>query len=296
MRTPVFTGTCTALVTPFDENGTINYDAFGKLIDDQIAGGVDAVCVCGTTGESATMSIREHIAAVEFCVKRVNHRVKVIAGAGSNDTSAAVYLSLHAQDSGADALLHVTPYYNKCTQAGLVKHYEYIADRVELPIILYNVPSRTGVSFTAESYKILSENPKINGVKEASGNFSLLAHTRHICPDDFYVWSGNDDQVVPMMALGAKGVISVVSNIAPELMVKMSHLCLENDFEAASKLQIEYMDLIDALFCEVNPIPVKEALNMMGMEAGPVRLPLCEMAEKNKAVLKAAMERAGLLK
>ena len=296
MRTPVFTGSCVAIATPFDANGTINYNAFERLIEAQIAGGVDAICVCGTTGESATMTIREHIAAVDFCVEKVNHRVKVIAGAGSNDTSAAVYLSLHAQDSGADALLHVTPYYNKCTQAGLVKHYEYIADRVELPIILYNVPSRTGVSFTAESYKILSENPKINGVKEASGNFSLLAHTRHICPDDFYIWSGNDDQVVPMMSLGAKGVISVVSNIAPELMVKMSHLCLENNFEAASKLQIEYMDLIDALFCEVSPIPVKEALNMMGMEAGPVRLPLCEMAEKNKAVLKAAMERAGLLK
>lgn len=296
MRTPVFTGSCVAIATPFDTNGTINYNAFERLIEAQIAGGVDAICVCGTTGESATMTIREHIAAVDYCVEKVNHRVKVIAGAGSNDTSAAVYLSLHAQDSGADALLHVTPYYNKCTQAGLVKHYEYIADRVELPIILYNVPSRTGVSFTAESYKILSENPKINGVKEASGNFSLLAHTRHICPDDFYIWSGNDDQVVPMMSLGAKGVISVVSNIAPELMVKMSHLCLENNFEAASKLQIEYMDLIDALFCEVNPIPVKEALNMMGMEAGPVRLPLCEMAEKNKAVLKAAMERAGLLK
>lgn len=296
MRTPVFTGSCVAIATPFDTNGTINYNAFERLIEAQIAGGVDAICVCGTTGESATMTIREHIAAVDFCVEKVNHRVKVIAGAGSNDTSAAVYLSLHAQDSGADALLHVTPYYNKCTQAGLVKHYEYIADRVELPIILYNVPSRTGVSFTAESYKILSENPKINGVKEASGNFSLLAHTRHICPDDFYIWSGNDDQVVPMMSLGAKGVISVVSNIAPELMVKMTHLCLENNFEAASKLQIEYMDLIDALFCEVNPIPVKEALNMMGMEAGPVRLPLCEMAEKNKAVLKAAMERAGLLK
>ena len=209
MRTPVFTGSCVAIATPFDANGNINYDAFGRLIDAQIAGGVDAICVCGTTGESATMTIREHIAAVDYCVERVNHRVKVIAGAGSNDTSAAVYLSLHAQDSGADALLHVTPYYNKCSQTGLVKHYEYIADRVELPIILYNVPSRTGVSFTAESYKILSENPKINGVKEASGNFSLLAHTRFLCGDDFYIWSGNDDQVVPMMSLGAKGVISV---------------------------------------------------------------------------------------
>lgn len=295
MRTPVFTGSCPALVTPFDEHGAINYDAFGKLIDDQIDAGVDAVCVCGTTGESATMTIREHIAAVEFCVKRVNHRVKVIAGAGSNDTSAAVYLSQHAQDSGADALLHVTPYYNKATQTGLIKHYEYIADRVDLPIIMYNVPSRTGVSFTAETYKHLSQNPKINGVKEASGNFSLLAHTRFLCGDDFYIWSGNDDQVVPMMALGAKGVISVASNIIPEPMVKMTHLCLSNDFEAASQLQIKYMELIDALFLEVNPIPIKAAMNLLGMEAGPLRLPLCDMSEKNFETLRQAMQRMGLL-
>ena len=296
MRTPVFTGSCPALVTPFDQNNIINYDAFGKLIDAQIEAGVDAVCVCGTTGESATMSIREHIAAVEFCVKRVNHRVKVIAGAGSNDTSAAVYLSQHAQDSGADALLHVTPYYNKASQAGLIKHYEYIADRVELPIILYNVPSRTGVSFTAETYKVLSENPKINGVKETSGNFSLLAHTRFLCGEDFYIWSGNDDQVVPMMALGAKGVISVASNIVPKVMVNMSHLCLDNDFAAASQLQIQYMDLIDALFTEVNPIPIKAAMNLLGMEAGPLRLPLCDISEKNLEVLRRAMGRAGLLR
>ncbi len=296
MRTPVFTGSCPALVTPFDQNNIINYDAFGRLIDAQIEAGVDAVCVCGTTGESATMSIREHIAAVEFCVKRVNHRVKVIAGAGSNDTSAAVYLSQHAQDSGADALLHVTPYYNKASQAGLIKHYEYIADRVELPIILYNVPGRTGVSFTAETYKVLSENPKINGVKEASGNFSLLAHTRFLCGDDFFIWSGNDDQVVPMMALGAKGVISVASNIVPKVMVKMSHLCLDNDFAAASRLQIQYMDLIDALFTEVNPIPIKAAMNLLGMEAGPLRLPLCDISEKNLEVLHRAMGRADLLR
>ena len=296
MRTPVFTGSCPALVTPFDQNNIIDYDAFGKLIDAQIEAGVDAVCVCGTTGESATMSIREHIAAVEFCVKRVDHRVKVIAGAGSNDTSAAVYLSQHAQDSGADALLHVTPYYNKASQTGLIKHYEYIADRVELPIILYNVPSRTGVSFTAETYKVLSENPKINGVKEASGNFSLLAHTRFLCGDDFYIWSGNDDQVVPMMALGAKGVISVASNIVPEVMVRMTRLCLDNDFEAASKLQLQYMDLIDALFTEVNPIPVKAAMNLLGMNAGSLRLPLCDISDKNLEVLRRAMLRAGLLK
>ena len=296
MRTPVFTGSCPALITPFDQNNIINYDAFGRLIDAQIEAGVDAVCVCGTTGESATMSIREHIAAVEFCVKRVNHRVKVIAGAGSNDTSAAVYLSQHAQDSGADALLHVTPYYNKASQTGLIKHYEYIADRVELPIILYNVPGRTGVSFTAETYQHLAQNPKINGVKEASGNFSLLAHTRCICPDDFYIWSGNDDQVVPMMSMGAKGVISVASNIIPEVMLKMTHLCLANDFAAAAKLQIQYMELIDALFCEVNPIPIKAAMNLMGMEAGPLRLPLCDISDQNRAMLRTAMERMGLLK
>ena len=295
MRTPVFTGSCPALVTPFDQNGAINYDAFGKLIDAQIEAGVDAVCVCGTTGESATMSIREHIAAVEFCVKRVNHRVKVIAGAGSNDTSAAVYLSQHAQDSGADALLHVTPYYNKASQTGLIRHYEYIADRVDLPIILYNVPSRTGVSFTAETYRHLSQNPQFNGVKEASGNFSLLAHTRFLCGDDFYIWSGNDDQVVPMMALGAKGVISVASNLIPEVMVKMTKLCLDNDFEAASKLQIKNIDLIDALFLEVNPIPIKAALNLVGMEMGGLRLPLCEMSEKNLETLRSSMARMGLL-
>ena len=296
MREPVFTGACPAIVTPFDNTGAVNYDVFGKLIDQQIAAGVDAICVAGTTGETSTLSIREHIAVVEYCVKRVNHRVKVIAGAGSNDTSAAVYLSQHAQDSGADALLLVTPYYNKASQTGLLKHYEYIADRVELPIILYNVPSRTGVSFTAETYKTLAENPKFNGVKEASGNFSLLAHTRYLCGDDFYIWSGNDDQVVPMMSLGAKGVISVVCNIMPELMVDMSHACLDGDFEKAGKLQIEYMDFIDSLFIEVNPIPIKCAMNLVGMEAGPLRLPLCDMAPSNLEIMKAAMKRVGLLK
>ena len=295
MRAPVFTGTCPALVTPFDHNGSINFDSFTNLIEAQIAGGVDAVCVCGTTGESATMTIREHIAAVEHCVKQVNHRVKVIAGAGSNDTSTAVYLSQHAQDSGADALLHVTPYYNKASQTGLIKHYEYISDRTELPIILYNVPARTGVSFTAETYQALAQNPKINGVKEASGNFSLLAHARYLCPDDFYIWSGNDDQVVPMMSLGAKGVISVACNIVPEVMVKMTHQFLEHDVEGAAKLQIEYMDLLDALFCEVNPIPVKTAMNLMGMEVGPLRLPLCDMSDKNLETLRNSMQRMGLL-
>ncbi len=296
MREPVFTGACPAIVTPFDANGAVNYDAFGKLIDNQIASGVDAICVAGTTGETSTLSIRDHSALVEYCANRVTPRVLVSAGAGSYDTSAAVYLSQHAQDSGADALLLVTPYYNKASQTGLLKHYEYIADRVELPIILYNVPSRTGVSFTAETYKTLAQNPQFNGVKEASGNFSLLAHTRYLCGDDFYIWSGNDDQVVPMMSLGAKGVISVVCNIMPELMVNMSHACLEGDFAKASKLQIDYMDFIDSLFIEVNPIPIKCAMNLVGMQAGPLRLPLCDMSPANMEIMKAAMKRVGLLK
>ncbi len=295
MRTPVFSGACTALVTPFETGGAINYDAFGKQIDNQIAAGVDAVCVCGTTGESATMSIREHFAAVEFCVKRVDRRAKVIAGTGSNDTSVAIYLTEHAQDAGADAALLVTPYYNKASQAGLIRHYEAIAGRVDIPLILYNVPGRSGVSFTAETYRALSENPKINGVKEASGNLSLVTHTRSLCGDDFYIWSGNDDQVVPMMSLSAKGVISVAGNIIPEVMVKMTHLCLDNDFQAASRLQIEYMELIDALFTEVNPIPVKAAMNLLGMEAGALRLPLCDISEKNLRILRQAMSRTGLL-
>ena len=260
MRQPIFSGACTAIVTPFDASGAVDYDAFGRLIEEQIHEGIDAICVCGTTGESATMSTREHISVVEYCVKKVGGRVKVIAGAGSNDTATAVYLSRHAQDAGADALLLVTPYYNKTTQTGLIKHYEYIANRVELPMILYNVPSRTGVSFTAETYKTLSANPKINGVKEASGNFSLLAHTRFLCGEDFHIWSGNDDQVVSMMALGAKGVISVASNLVPQVMVEMSHRCLDKEFEVAAQLQLRYMELIDALFMEVNPIPIKTAL------------------------------------
>ena len=295
MSEPVFAGACSAIITPFDHSGAVNYDLFGMLIDQQIEGGIDAICVCGTTGECSTLSIREHIAVVEYCVRRVNGRVKVIAGAGSNDTSAAIYLSRHAQDSGADALLHVTPYYNKASQTGLIKHYEAIADRVELPIILYNVPSRTGVSFTAETYRTLSQHPRINGVKEASGNFSLLAHTLSLCGDGFHVWSGNDDQVVPMMSLGAKGVISVVANLAPEVMVRMTHLCLEGRFREASALQLRYMDLIDALFLEVNPIPIKAAMHLAGYDVGPLRLPLCDMGDSHRQILRRSMCRAGLL-
>ena len=294
MKKPVFTGAAVAIVTPFLDENTINYDEFGKIIDHQIANGTDAIVVMGTTGESPTCPEDEHEAAISFCCEYVGGRVPVIAGAGSNDTRTAVKLTKSAKASGADAVLSVTPYYNKSTQRGLIAHFNAIAD-CECPVILYNVPSRTGMSFTAETYKELSKHPFINGAKEASGNFSLLAEAMALCGDEMNFWSGNDDQVVPMMSLGAKGVISVASNIIPGVMREMTHLCLDNDFQAASKLQIEYMDLIDALFCDVNPIPVKEALNLMGMEAGPVRLPLCELSEKNHERLRAAMAAKGLL-
>lgn len=295
VREPIFCGACTAIITPFDDTGAVDHNALETMVEEQIQSGIDAICVCGTTGETATLSTREYISVVGTCIKRVNGRVKVIAGAGSNDTAKALYLAQHAQDAGADALLIVTPYYNKASQPGLLKHYDYIAERVERPIILYNVPSRTGVSFTAHTYQMLAANPKINGVKEASGNFSLMIHTRNLCGPDFHIWSGNDDHVVPMMSLGAKGVISVASNLIPQAMVKMTHLCLENDFAAAAQLQLEYADLIDALFSEVNPIPIKAALNLLNKKAGKLRLPLCEMTLEQLEKLKNAMTRIGLL-
>ncbi len=231
---------------------------------------------------------------MEFCVKQVNGRVKVLAGAGSNVTAEAIRLSRQAEDSGADALLIVTPYYNKATQQGLIRHYEAIAEQVHTPIVLYNVPSRTGVSFTAETYQALSRHPNIAGVKEASGNLSLAVHTRLACGPDFAIWSGNDDQVVPMMSIGAAGVISVAANLVPEVMRDMTHLCLEGSFQAAAELQLRYTELLDALAIEVNPIPVKTALNLMGYEAGPLRLPLCEMTPDHLETLRTALGRAGV--
>ena len=295
MREPVFTGTCTAIVTPFDAHGAVHYAAFARLIEDQIARGVDAICVCGTTGESATMSTKEHEAVIAFCVRQAQGRVKVIAGAGSNSTAEAAARSRRAQDAGADALLHVTPYYNKATQAGLIRHYEAIAQEAQVPVILYNVPSRTGVSFTAETYRHLAQDERINGVKEASGNFSLAAHTRRLCGEDFTIWSGNDDQVVPLMSLGAKGVISVASNLVPEAMVEMTHLCLAGRFQEAARLQVAYLELIDALFLEVNPIPIKAALNLAGYEAGGLRLPLCALSPGHLETLRSSMAHLGLL-
>lgn len=294
MKMPVFTGTCTAIITPFYQDGTINYQCFSALIDRQLKAGVDAICVCGTTGESATLSIQEHIDVVDYCVKEVAGRCRVIAGTGSNDTATALELSLHAQDSGADALLLVTPYYNKTTQEGLFRHYTYVADRVDTPILLYNVPSRTGVSFTTETYRRLGEHPNINGVKEASGNFSLIAKTMALCKDQLHFWSGNDDHVIPMMALGAKGVISVASNLVPEPMVKMTHQFLEGKTEAAAAIQLQYAPLIDTLFSEVNPIPLKAAMQAAGLDSGKLRLPLWEMSDSGQKALLTEMQKTGI--
>ncbi|MCL2151598.1 MAG: 4-hydroxy-tetrahydrodipicolinate synthase [Oscillospiraceae bacterium] len=295
MKPPVFEGSSTAIVTPF-RDGKVDYKKLAELIDFQIAGGTVAITICGTTGESSTQSLEEHTATVDFCVKHVNSRVKVIANAGSNDTQAALFLSQEAEKSGADALLLVTPYYNKTTQGGLIKHYTFIADRVNIPIIFYNVPSRTGMSFTAETYKELSKHPNVNGVKEASGDFKLIATTLASCGDEFNVWSGNDEDVVSMMSIGAKGVISVLSNIVPKAVAEMTEFCLSGDFKSASAIQLKYLDLIGKLFIEVSPMPIKTAMNMMGMDVGEPRMPLCDMTPENKEKLRKSLTDVGLLK
>ena len=293
MKTPVFTGSGVAIVTPF-RNGKVDFEKLKELIDFQIENKTAAIVICGTSGESATMTLEEHIETVDFTCKYVNKRCCVVAGSGSNDTEAALLLSQSAQKSGADALLMVTPYYNKATQLGLVKHYTYVADRVNVPIILYNVPGRTGVGITADTYYELSRHPMINGVKEASGDFTLIAKTRALCGDDLFIWSGNDDHTVPIMALGGKGTISVLANFLPKVVVEICDLCLKGDFKAATELQLKYIDLMDAMFIEVNPIPCKTAMNLLGMNVGDLRLPLCEMLPANLEKLKKSMLRMGL--
>ena len=293
MKTPIFTGSCTAIVTPY-RGYTIDYDKMGKLLDLQAAGGTSAIVVCGTTGENATQPVEEHEKLVDFTVKHVNGRMKVIAGVGSNDSMTSFRLATSAKNSGADGILMVTPYYNKTTQKGLVAHFSYVADRVDIPMIVYNVPSRTSIGCTAETYKALSAHPNINGVKEASGDFSLFATARALCGDDLFFWSGNDDQTVPMMALGALGVISVASNIVPEAVAELCDICFKGDYKAATALYCKYAELFAMLFVEVNPIPVKTAMNLMGMDVGDLRLPLVSMAEGNLEKLKKAMASVGL--
>ena len=295
-KTPVFVGCGTAMVTPFHPDGSINYEKTAEIIDQQYAGGTAAIIVSGTTGENATQPLDEHEELMEFCVKHNAGRMKVVVGVGSNDTMTSIRLARSAEACGADGILMVTPYYNRTNQAGLVQHFTYVADRVSVPMILYNVPSRTTVHVTPETYKILSEHPNINGVKEASGDFSLFARTRALCGDDLNVWSGNDDNTVPMMSMGAKGVISVASNIVPDVVSRLCSLCLENDFQAASALYYRYADLFAKLFIEVNPIPVKTAMNMLGMDVGPFRLPLYQMSAGNEAKLRACLRDCGLLK
>ena len=293
MRKPLFTGSGVAIVTPFT-NETVNLGALGRLLDFQLENGTDAVIVCGTTGEATTMSYRERMRAVEFCVEHVDGRVPVIAGSGSNSTETAITLSRDAQLAGADGLLLVTPYYNKASQKGLIRHYTAIADAVDRPVILYDVPSRTGVTIAPETYAELAKHPNINGVKEAGGNFSNIQKTRNLCPADFSIWSGNDDETAAICMLGGKGVISVVANILPAQMHRLTELCLRNDFAAAGKLQLELKDFCDAMFCDVNPIPVKTALNLLGWDVGPLRLPLCDPTEAGLEKIKTALERYGL--
>lgn len=292
----IFTGAGVAIVTPMFENGEVNYEKLGELLEEQIAAGTDAIIICGTTGEASTLSHEEHLDVIKYAVDKVAKRIPVIAGTGSNSTETAIYLSQEAEKYGADALLLVTPYYNKATQKGLKIHFSTVANSVKLPIILYNVPGRTGCNILPETAVWLAENVEnIVAIKEASGNISQVAKLMSLAGDKIDLYSGNDDQIVPIMALGGKGVISVLSNVAPKQTHDIASSYLEGDVQKSCRMQLEAIELIDALFCEVNPIPVKTALNLMGKEVGPLRGPLCEMDEKNVERLKKAMENYGIL-
>ncbi|MBP0965100.1 MAG: 4-hydroxy-tetrahydrodipicolinate synthase [Oscillospiraceae bacterium] len=296
MKNTIFTGAGVAIVTPMNADGSINFEQFGKNIDYQIENGTDAIIVCGTTGEASTMTDEEHIECIRYCVKRTAKRVPVIAGTGSNDTAYAVALSKEAEAAGVDALLVVTPYYNKASQRGLVAHFTAIADAVNIPIILYNIPGRTGVNMAVDTIKTLAEHKNICAVKEASGNIGYVAKLAAACGDKIDIYSGNDDMIVPIMSLGGKGVISVLSNVMPRETHDMCKFCLDNNFAEAQKLQISLLEFINNLFIDVNPIPVKEAMNLCGMNAGTLRMPLMEMTDANKATLRASMEKLGLIK
>ncbi len=293
MKTLPFTGSGVAIVTPFDGNKT-DYNALGELIEWHISSGTDAIIICGTTGEASTMPDSEHLAAIEFAAKTAGGRIPIVAGTGSNDTAHAVELSKKAEELGADALLQVTPYYNKATQKGLIKHFSAVANAVDIPIILYNIPSRTGVSIAIDTLKELAKLDNIVAVKEASGNISYTAKLAAEVPE-LYIYSGNDDMILPVMSLGGKGVISVLANIMPRETHEMCEAYLSGDTEKATKMQLDYLDLINSLFIEVNPIPVKTALNLMGRKAGNLRLPLTDMDEGNLEKLKISMRRHGLI-
>ena len=294
MKQPIFTGSGAAIITPFTSE-TVDYPALRRLIDFQLLGKTDAIIVCGTTGEAATMSYVERMRAIETTVRHVDGRVPVIAGTGSNSTENAITLSKDAALAGVDGLLVVTPYYNKATQLGLVQHYYAIADAVGLPLIVYHVPSRTGVTIAAETYAELARHPNIVGVKEASGNFGLIQKTRELCPEDFYLWSGNDEDTAAVCLLGGKGVISVAANVAPREMHELTAACLRGDFVEAGQMQLKLRRLIAALFCEVNPIPVKTALHLMGYCQDILRLPLCPLSPAHRLLLEETLAEYGLI-
>ncbi len=295
MKKRIFTGAATALVTPMFEDGSVNFAALETIIEDQIKGGIDALVICGTTGEAATLDTEEHIKVIEEAAKITKGRVPIIAGTGSNDTAYSVELSNMAIKAGADALLLVTPYYNKTSQAGLIAHYNYIADRVDAPIILYNVPSRTGVNILPETYAELAKHKNIVAAKEANGDVSSVIKTKALCGDNLDIYSGNDDQIVPILSVGGIGVISVLSNVAPKETHDMCQAYFDNDTKKALDLQIKYIDLINALFSDVNPIPVKEAMNIMGMNLGPCRLPLVPMSDAKREALKNELKKVDLI-
>ena len=294
MKQPVFSGSGVAIITPFTNDG-IDYPALARLLDFQLENGTDAIIVCGTTGEAAAMSYEERVRAIEAVVRHVDGRIPVIAGTGSNNTENAITLSRDASSAGVDALLVVTPFYNKATPKGLIRHYTAIADAVEKPVILYHVPSRTGVKCTAEIYAALAEHPNIVGVKEAGGDLALVQKTRELCPEDFYIWSGNDDETAPIMLFGGKGVISVAANVVPREMHRLTEACLKGDFVTAGRMQLELRKLCEALFWEVNPIPVKTALAMMGYCQERFRSPMCEMEPENRENLAGVLAEYGLI-
>ena len=295
MKKPVFTGAAVAIITPMYADGSVNYEELGRIIDDQIAHHTDAIVICGTTGESPTLDHEEHIECVRYAVQKAAGRVPVIAGTGSNDTRYAVQLSQQAQQDGADALLLVTPYYNKSSQAGLVAHYKAIAQSVDLPCILYNVPSRTGCNLTPATLAELAKLPNINAVKEASGNISQVAEIAALCGEELNIYSGNDDQIVPMLSLGGKGVISVLSNVAPQYTHDLCAKWFAGDVQGSMEMQLKVMPLCKALFADVNPIPVKWAMNRLGWKAGPCRLPLVEPSAAVQNQLDKALRDFGLV-
>ena len=295
MKNPIFTGAGVAIITPFTADGKVNEKVLAEIIEYQISHSTDAIVICGTTGESATLDHNEHTQAIKVAVDVTAGRIPVIAGTGSNDTAYALKLSNDAEKLGVDGLLMVTPYYNKASQEGLIKHFNYVADRVSTPIILYNVPSRTGCEIKPETYAELAKHKMIYAAKEATGNLSSIAKTISLVPEDFAIYSGNDDQITPIMSLGGKGVISVLSNILPQVAHDIAQSALDGDFKKSAELQLKYLELCNAMFMDVNPIPVKVAMRMMGIDVGPLRLPLCDMTPANTEKLKSVLQKYELL-